>query len=411
MNPYSTRALLGAIAGLTLAGCGSVMPTASPSATLVLAGVVQGPPDALTLGGRVLDLSAATITLNGEPAAPTTVAPGVVVAGTGTLSGPRVNVTHIEVRFRAKGAIDQVDPEAGFVDVLGLRARVTPATRIVREEPTGGETALTLADLSPGDFVTAFGPPIPNDPDGAILATRIEHHPEDQAEHPNRAELRLAIRDLDPLARTFTYGLGVYTAAFGHAERVRGPLANGGFVRARGQRTARWDPNDPFSRGEIQLERVRALETPTRTAGAAVELSGLVHALDAVHGTFRLLDFLVDFSQAEVKGVLTEGAFVEVEGTLADDGVTVHAREVEVEDEREAVELELEGPLTGFNSVARTFQVAGIPVETTAFTAYALEDQRIPADAFWGADRTGMAVKVKGAFRNGVLLAEEVELE
>ena len=144
--------------------------------------------------------------------------------------------------------------------------------------------------------------------------------------------------------------------------------------------------------------------------GAEVELNGLVHDLDRPHATFQLLGFLVDFSQAKVEGVLTEGAFVEVEGVLVEES-TVRAREVEVEDEREAAELELEGPLTEFNPVARTFQVAGIPVRTTARTEYALEDQRIPADAFWSVDRTGMEVKAKGAFRDGALLAEEVELE
>ena len=151
MNPNATRALLGAIAGLGLAGCGSWMPTAPPPTSIVLAGVVQGPPQALTLGGRPLDLSTATITLNGEPAAPTAVAPGVVVTGTGTLSGAGVKVAHLEVRFRAKGAIDQVDLAAGFVDVLGLRARSSPpvSSTTLRTRPST-PTAPNCASRSGG---------------------------------------------------------------------------------------------------------------------------------------------------------------------------------------------------------------------------------------------------------------------
>ncbi|MDX9768697.1 MAG: hypothetical protein RBT51_15240, partial [Ectothiorhodospiraceae bacterium] len=72
-----------------LAGCGggggdaSVAPPPAPTAPAItmLAGVVGGDTDALTLGGMALTVDTASVTVNGKTAAADDVQPGDVVEG------------------------------------------------------------------------------------------------------------------------------------------------------------------------------------------------------------------------------------------------------------------------------------------------------------------------------------------
>jgi len=231
----------------------------------------------LTLNGQVLDLSSAKVTLNGEDASAAAVKAGMEISGSGTLEGGKVKVRDLEVRYRAQGQADQVDLAGKFVVVAGLKAFVTDKTLIFQENADGTETALTLADLAAGDYLKVAGIPRPQDPDDAILATRLERESSDD---PNRVELMVPIRKLNPTAQTFTYGLQTYTVDYSKAT-LRGTLVEGAVVRFRGSKSGT----------TITALRVRAIEgkeKPDVPDGTRIELRGLVGNLNPTTQTFQV---------------------------------------------------------------------------------------------------------------------------
>lgn len=323
---------------LALAGCSTSPQTQSTA--LAVSGVVGGSASMLTLNGQVLDLSSAKVTLNGEDASTAAVKAGMEISGSGTLEGGRVKVRDLEVRYRAQGQADQVDLAGKFVVVAGLKAFVTDKTLIFQENADGTETALTLADLAAGDYLKVAGIPRPQDPDDAILATRLERESSDD---PNRVELMVPIRKLNPTAQTFTYGLQTYT---------------------------------------------------------------------------------VDYSKATLRGTLVEGAVVRFRGSKS--GTTVKAIRVKVtpQDDEEPGNAELEGIIANFNATAKTFTVNGVTVSVNDQTVYQQDKvggqslaeenkgKHLTAQEFWGSDRTGQRVEVKGVPSSSTaLLARKIELK
>lgn len=80
---------------LVLAACNLQQPAAS-SAPVTLAGVVGGTDAAPTLAGQTLDLSSASVSVNGSPAQ-TTERPGMFVYAEGASQGGRVVVRSVDV--------------------------------------------------------------------------------------------------------------------------------------------------------------------------------------------------------------------------------------------------------------------------------------------------------------------------
>lgn len=415
MQKTGLALLAGAL--LALAGCSTPPQTQNPNTNLAVSGVVGGSAAMLTLNGKVLDLKSATVTLNGEAASPTAVKAGMEISGSGLEEGGKVKMRELEVHYRAKGQADQVDVAGKFVVVAGLKALVTDKTLIFQENADGTETALTLADLQAGDYLKVAGIPQPNDPDDTIVATRLERESED---NPSQVELMVPIRDLDQTAKTFSYGLKTYTVDYSKAE-VKGTLVEGSVVRFRGTKSG----------NTITALRVRATEgkeKPGVPDGTRIELQGLVGNLTTQ--TFQVEGLTVDYSAATVIGTLAEGARVEVNGTLS--GTTVKAVRVKVEDEKgddgeKPGESELEGKIANFNATAQTFTVNGITVSVNTQTVYqqdkvgskSLTDKggddkgnHLTAEQFWGSDRTGQMVEVKGiASSSTAVVARKIELK
>ncbi|HEU4741793.1 MAG TPA: DUF5666 domain-containing protein [Meiothermus sp.] len=402
---------------LALAGC-STPQTQSPNTNLAVSGVVGGSAAMLTLNGKVLDLSSATVTLNGEAASAAAVKAGMEISGSGIEDNGKVKVRDLEVRYRAKGQADQVDLAGKFVVVAGLKALVSEKTLIFQENADKTETALTLADLAAGDYLKVAGIPQPNDPHDTIVATRLERESEDD---PSRVELMVPIRNLDQTAKTFSYGLKTYTVDYSKAE-VRGTLVEGSVVRFRGAQSGT----------TITALRVRATqgkEKPGVPDGTRIELQGLVGNLNPTAQTFQVEGLTVDYSAATVIGTLAEGARVEVNGTIS--GTTVKAIRVKVEDDKEdgekPGEAELEGKIADFNATAQTFTVNGVTVSVNDQTVYqqdkvggkSLTDKggddkgnHLTAQEFWGSDRTGQMVEVKGVANSSTaVLARKIELK
>ena len=148
-----------------------------------------------------------------------------------------------------------------------------------------------------------------------------------------------------------------------------------------------------------------------RTAGSQFEVHGTVSSLDTTNGRFTLGALTVDYSSATLEdfpgGTISDGDFVEAKGTSFGANGELLATSVEFENEipdaDEGDRLEIEGFITRFAS-ATDFDVAGIPVTTTASTVY---ENGSAADL-----GLNVKVEVEGDLNaNGVLVAEKVELE
>ncbi len=131
-----------------------------------------------------------------------------------------------------------------------------------------------------------------------------------------------------------------------------------------------------------------------------IELKGYITNL-TTSKTFTLKGIPVNASTASLEGLneLTEGAFVEVEGSF--DGTTITAFKVESEEfeYNDRDEFEIEGFVTHFTSHSN-FKVNGIPVDASRAE---LEPRTMQI-------ANNLQVEVEGRLINGILIAEEVKM-
>ncbi len=138
-----------------------------------------------------------------------------------------------------------------------------------------------------------------------------------------------------------------------------------------------------------------------------VEIEGVVENLDTDAQTFTINGFPVDYTSAVFdddlnRDDLRDGIAVEVEGNLQ--GGVLVAREIDDEDDLfdDDDDVEVAGTVYEFDAGARTFFINGIQVQINGSTEF--DD---------GLRESGMAhgllVKVEGEYRNGLLIAEEIE--
>ena len=339
-----------AVFGLLLASCGT-NPGASEGSAVTLAGVVASDG---TLAGMTLELTSAQVTKNGDPAQ-SSLKPGMVVEVRGQAQGSQVRVEAADIKIELKGQIEAIDPAAGTLTVLGTPVRVDALTRIEEEDGT----SLALADLKVGDFVEVSGV---READGTVLATYIEKKLEAEA----YVEAKGFACNLDEAAKTFalwssancadpTFDTGIsvnYADAY-----LEGTHAEGARVEVKGS-----------------LDGNTLLATKVEFKGrhgdgyegyAKIELYGPVSNLDEAQQTFELLGYTVDYANAYLEGTLSEGAYVEVEGTPdANDPTLVHAAKVEVkypEGPRDHVPShEVKGQIEAIDPDAMTLTVAGM---------------------------------------------------
>lgn len=138
-----------------------------------------------------------------------------------------------------------------------------------------------------------------------------------------------------------------------------------------------------------------------------VEIEGVVANLDRSAETFTISGFLVDYTTAVGDDDfslddLENGLVVEVEGYL--DGNTIMAEEIDDEDDwfdDDDDDVEISGNIYDYDTVSRQFSLHGVRVQINGGTEF--DDIR---DSSLG---DGLFVKVEGDYRNGVLVAEEIE--
>ncbi len=137
------------------------------------------------------------------------------------------------------------------------------------------------------------------------------------------------------------------------------------------------------------------------------EVHGAVASLDTLDRTFIINGLTVDYDGVINPPTLSNGLFVEVEGSSFSAGILT-ATKVEIEDDHlsdadDGDDGELEGYITSFVS-ATNFAVAGIPVTTNGQTLY--------EDGVVGDLALNVKVEVEGEVNaSGVLVARKVEFE
>ncbi|GAA0843040.1 hypothetical protein GCM10009113_12180 [Marinobacter szutsaonensis] len=139
-----------------------------------------------------------------------------------------------------------------------------------------------------------------------------------------------------------------------------------------------------------------------------VELEGVVADLDPEAQTFTINGFKVDYTSAVADDdfsldALENGLVVEVEGQLNAAGDTLLAEEIDDEDDLfdDDDDAEVAGDIASYDAAAGQFEINGVTVRLTSDTEF----DDLSRDSL----QNGLRVKVEGEFRNGVLVAEEVE--
>lgn len=141
---------------------------------------------------------------------------------------------------------------------------------------------------------------------------------------------------------------------------------------------------------------------------AKVEVEGAISNLDDLAQTFEINGLVVEYQSAEfddgVRDDLADDVVVEVEGTLKDGKLI--ADEVEFEDDLFDFDddVEISGTVTlAYDEDSRQFRLNGFPVRVNGDTDL---DDGITLQSL----TEGAEIKVEGEYRNGIIVAEELEM-
>ena len=141
--------------------------------------------------------------------------------------------------------------------------------------------------------------------------------------------------------------------------------------------------------------------------GMIVEVVGFIKNLDTTYQTFNINDLTVDYSQANIAGLipdgLAEGLFVEVEGELVAVDESMQANRIELADDLEI-------------SDADQIEVMGFVTEVLSLVEFKLGNQMVNIDddvLFVDGEAEdivpGVKLEAEGILENGILHAWEVE--
>ncbi|MGO1500107.1 MAG: DUF5666 domain-containing protein [Marinobacter sp.] len=162
--------------------------------------------------------------------------------------------------------------------------------------------------------------------------------------------------------------------------------------------------------GTFQATFVGAKEIGSGWVGEwnKVEVEGVVSDLDAEAQTFKIDGLMIDFQSAEfddgVRDNLENGVVVEAEGKL--EGGKLIAEEIEFEDDLfdNNDDVEMSGTVTGaYDSGSAQFQLNGFSILVNEDTDF---DDGIALDRL----TEGAEIKIEGEYRNGTIVAEEIEM-
>lgn len=307
----SMSMMIRVLALAVVAACGTVKMGGGIAGTSSIEGPISGF-GSILVNGIELDVSSASITIEGDPVSAADLRLGMVTQIRGVVlpGGRRGTAEIVAVNNLVEGPLESIDIATGTLGLMGQTIRLAPTTVV---EPTA------LEDLRVGDFVDVGGF---FDANQAIRASRVEHVLEDP-----ELEVRGTIADLDTAAQTFRLaGLFVEYADALIEDAPPGGLANGLYVEV--------DADDPPVAQRVTAVEVTVID-PTLLVepGDGVDIDGFVTAI---------LDpdvFVVNGSQTirltpdtryrnGTRESLALDSHVEVDGFADAQGV-VNAREVE----------------------------------------------------------------------------------
>ncbi|HEX4598607.1 MAG TPA: DUF5666 domain-containing protein [Burkholderiaceae bacterium] len=391
-------AALSLACGLALTGCGGGGGGATPQPTAAktkrVFGVVHGSAAAPTLGGRSLVISGA-VTANGVAAPASAIQPGTVVRGKATsVAAGTITMASADLKIEVEGPIQAVDVTGSTIQVLSQTVMLDALTEIVQTAPDGKPTSLTLKDLAVNDVVEVSGFRTAN----GIQATRIERQP---AGTFSPDELSGTVASLDTTAKTFMIGTELvdYSQA-----TVNGTLENGAQVEVAGT----------LNGTTLSATAVSIDSQDAESGDDDVEFDGVVSALDTTAMTFQLGDKTIDYSGVSNPPSLSNGAEVEVQGTVdASNTSLVHATEISVEESHGgsgSADGEAAGKVTAIDASMSVITVGATTFHFDAQTVITKNDSQITAADIMVAD----VVEVKfddTKLVNGQAYATEIEVQ
>jgi len=398
LNHRTITAVLSLACSLALTACGGGGGGSAPQAAAAKAkhviGVVGGTAAAPTLGGKSLTVSGA-VTVNGKAASASAIKPGTVVRGQATVAASGgITMSSADVKIEVEGPIQAIDMTAATIQVLSQTVHVDALTEIVQIAPDSTTTPLTLKDLAVNDAVevSGFGGT------SGIQATRIERLPAGAA---SGDDLSGVVASLDTTKSTFM--IGSQLVDYSNAT-VIGTLANGAQVEVAGTLT-----------GTTLIATSVTIDTQDADAtDEDVEFAGVVEALDTTAKTFQLSDKTIDYSGISNAPSLTNGARVEVEGTVdASNASLVHASEMSVEEGHDgsgSADGEVAGKVTAIDTTKNTITVGDTTFWFDSQTVIDKSDNQIMASDIMVGDMVELKLDDTKAV-NGQSYATQIEVQ
>ncbi len=238
-------------------------------------------------------------------------------------------------------------------------------------------------DLVEGAFIEVTG----TLKDNTLIAQALTTLNEGDAYPEGRVEITAVMGELDTTSKTFK--LLSYVVDYSKA-RVKGVIANNERVEVEG-----------YLSGNILIAIEVKLKNSSNTK-QGFEVEGKLKELDESLKTFKVQGYTVNYSNSLIEGVLSNGVYVEVEGTLA--GKLITATEIDVKDKKDSRgrdnrdgSFEIQGIVRNFSASTKTFVLHNLTVD---YTNAIVE----------GELKNGAFVEVKGQVKDNILTASKVEV-
>lgn len=321
---------------------------------------------------------------------------------------PQDNDTIMATRIERKPMLS-TDPAYSRVS-LRVRVRDLNTTTFtfsygLRTYTVNYATALVQGVLSEGALVEIKG----TRNGSTIHASKVRVY--EMIKPGTKLELSGPLTNLDETTQTFR--LMEYTVNYTGA-RVKGTLREGAWVKVEGS----------LSNGLLMAYEVEVKYSHSGSGSYTGEVEGPLSAVDTAALTLQVgnqtfwadANTLVKLHDAQGQfSDLRAGDWVEVKFDSNRANSAGQAYAVKIEAKRYTAmpnrPAELEGTLTHFNVSARTFQVNGVQVSVTPSTRYEIYDRLVTSEDFFGTDRTGARVEVKGFLTSSGLEASKVEIK
>ncbi|MDH5231747.1 MAG: DUF5666 domain-containing protein [Gammaproteobacteria bacterium] len=419
---------------ITLIACSKAEDeTQSTSKKVHVTGVIESVSDRqATVNGTEVDISNATITVEGQVASSDDLAPGMVVDASVTVdANGQASANSVVFEDEIEGEITSITIDTngnGELAILGHTVLVNIDT--VFESKVAGIS--TIADLASLNVVEVSGFV---DANNRIVATRVELKAETRAvvDAANAVlqtvEVKGTVSNLATDASSFMLG-NLLVVVDANTVVKDGVLSEGAMVEVHS--TSAVDVSNGISIIASQVEIEGQLNTSDDSQDVndsdhdinEQSLKGIVTNVDGLaNNQFMLGDTLVSFDPLTTKfehGISSDlllNVMVKVEGQLDANGVLV-VHEIEFADHDDELddnvnEFEFKAYLTA-NAATDSVSVFGITVMLNEFTQLSSEDSMGQDMVISSLDLlAGGYVKIEAQFdaTTGVLIAEEVELK